>query len=276
MDRDVAQATNPVHFVPFHFDGSAKWRRPESFAFVSRLDRILISDSELLQLSHHLPIAIEQANGRLQVVAITSPQFQRTPLTNAQGRWRRGYAPIALRCLPFRTAENAGAADMLEIAVDVAGANATALPVRGNDGTPAPEIKQTMALLKRLEAGRRRLEAAAEKHLIAGVLAPFQLARLQGKAAIRSSALTVDRNKVAALSNRRIAHISKDNFLAIDLAAACLFSQRLVPGPVSVATESARPLDDAGESAITFKPSALVDDSELFSFELFSGTKSAK
>ena len=102
MSTDAAQDAGPISFVRMPLDRSSTWQRHETFVFVNLLAQIIISDSEMLQVSHHLPIAIDCANDRLQVVAITAPRFQRTPLVDSKGEWRRGYAPIAIRCHPFR------------------------------------------------------------------------------------------------------------------------------------------------------------------------------
>jgi hypothetical protein len=274
MTPDTSQI-EPIRYAPLPFTATAYWRKQDSFAFVGCLPQLTLSDSELLQSSHHLPIAIDLIGHQPQVVAVTAAQFQRTPLVDAEGRWRRGYAPIALRCLPLRLAE--GTTDALEVAVNLDGRGTTDMPVVGDDGAPTAEIRQVIGLLRRLEVGKRRLQAAAEKLLIADVLAPFQMMRAPGGASVQSRMLTVDRNKFAALSKRRALHIAREDFLAIDLAAACLFSQRLLPGPVSVAVET-RP-DDEGPFALpstqlALKTTTQLDDSELFSFEAFNKTGS--
>jgi hypothetical protein len=272
VQPESLQTADTVRYGRVHFDATATWHRQDSFAFVGEVTQVALSDSELLLSSHHLPIAIDYVDDRLQVVAITAPQFQRTPLVDDDGQWRRAYTPIALRCLPFRLATN-DTVETLEIAVSLPGRGEAAFPVLNADGTTTNDIKQIIALLRRLEAGKKRLQAAAEKLLIADVLAPFQMVRAPGAKSVRSRMLTVDRNKFASLSNRRASHIARDDFLAIDLVAACLFSQRLVPGPISVAAEprAAGEGDDlqAGQPQ-DFRPSAQIDDSELFSFELFS------
>jgi hypothetical protein len=265
----------PIRYAPLPFTATAAWRKQESFAYVDRLAQIALSDSELLQSSHHLPIAIDLIGHQPQVVAVTAAQFQRTPLVDAEGRWRRGYAPIALRCLPLRLAERS--ADALEVAVDLEGRGATDMPVVDGDGAPTTEIRQVLGLLRRLEAGKRRLQAAAEKLLIADVLAPFQMMRAPGGASVQSRMLTVDRNKFAALSKRRALHIAREDFLAVDVAVACLFSQRLLPGPVSVAVDTRT--DSESETSLpstqlALKATTQLDDSELFSFEAFSKTGS--
>lgn len=273
MDRDIIDDLPPIRFE--RVSSPSTWRPCRSFSFVNKLAQVALSDTELLLTSHHLPIAIDYVDDAPQVVAILTPQFQRAPLVDTHGKWLRGYTPIALRCLPFRSADGREA---LEIARDLQGHDGPEFPVTDTTGAPTAEIRQITTLLRRVEAGKLRLRAAAERLLIADVLAPFQLARLPGP--VHSRVLTVDRNRFSALSHRRAAHIAKDDFLAVDLAMACLFSQRLVPGPISVATEShpalnaTRPPSD--EIAIELKSSAQLDDSDLFSFELFASASNQK
>src|SRR5262249_12664108 len=86
--------------------------------------------------------------------------------------------------------------------------------------------------------------------------------------------LTVDAAAFRALSNARAAALTQQA-LPLDLAAACIFSQRLAPPLISVQTDRDRTDDDMAESSgadgIPF-PSMMppqVDGSDLFSFELF-------
>lgn len=258
---------NPVVFQRVCFEAATTWRRVSSFAFINRLQQIPLSDSELLQSSHHLPIAIDCSDGVLQVVAITADQFQRTPLLNADGQWQRGYMPISLRCFPFRYS-----GETLEIANDSAVDADTTLPLLSPDGSATTEIKSIVALLRRLEVGKRRLHAAAERLFLADVLTPLQMTKVPGATEL-SSLLTVDRNKFDALSARRIAQIAREDFLPFDVATACLFSQRLTPAAISVTSEpmgmsaSTRPAEQSGA---LFASGTELDDSELFSFEAFN------
>lgn len=276
MTQPTPQPAKAVEFAPVTTDGPISWRRPGSLGFVGDIGQMALSDSEILLSSHHLPIAIDHIGDRLEVVAMTAPQFQRAPLVNADGQWLRGYVPIALRCLPFRLTVNDAGAETLEIAATIQGSNGADIALRDADGAFTGEIRQIVGLLRRLEGGRQKLRAAAEKLLIADVLVPFRLARLPGSNPTHSRALTVDPNRFSALSNRRAAHLAKDDFLAIDLASACLFSQRLMPGPISVASET-KPASNVAattsdEAVLGLRPTAQLDDSELFSFELFSKT----
>jgi hypothetical protein len=277
MAEPTTSPAKPIAFAPVTVDTPATWRRPASLGFVDEIGPVALSDSELLLSSHHLPIAIDHIGGRLEVVAMTTPQFQRTPLIGKDGQWQRGYVPIVLRCLPFRLTVNDAGAETLEMAAAIQPNDGPEIALRDPDGAFSGEIRRIVGLLRRLEAGRQALRAAAAKLLIADVLVPFRLANLPGSSSTHSRALTVDHNRFAALSGRRAAHLAREDFLAIDLASACLFSQRLMPGPISVASEpktaTAARNAISDDTILDFRPSAQLDDSELFSFELFSKTR---
>lgn len=269
-------AIEPIKFESVSASDTPAWRKPASFSFLSEIAQVPLSDSEVLQTSHHLPLAIDYLNDGPRVVAIVQPQFHRTPVIGANGQWQKGYMPIALRCLPFRLAPNADGKMDLEIAANLDSGETAGMPVRQSDGSLAAEVKHIEALLRRLEQGKHNLRRAAEILLIADVLTPLKMASMPEAASTGRRLLIVDRNKFAALSNSRVAHLVKNGFLPIDLAVASIFSQRLMPTLVAVASEGrAAGRQERGVAAgIDEFSSALaldiqVDDSELFSFERF-------
>jgi hypothetical protein len=272
----MASSTEPIRFAPVAEKQKTVWRRPKSFAIVGDISQIPLSSSELLLTSHHLPIAIDYMNDQPRVVAITNARFQRVPVVGPKGQWVKGYMPIALRCLPFRSTPKPGQEPIFEIALNLAEADEPGTPIFAADGTLTAATKQIAARLQRMEEGKLELQQAAEKLLIADVLTPFQMTKLAAARVAHPRSLTVDRNKFASLSNSRAAHLVRDGFLPIDLAAACMFSQRLLPTLVSVDTGGA-PADDRerkihtgfDELATTFGLDVQVDDSELFSIEKF-------
>ena len=267
------QNIEPITFSGLTGNENNTWQRPTSFAFVNELSYLPLSDSELLLTCHYLPIAIDYVDDALQVVALTMPRFQRSPLINLKGQWQRPYLPIALRCLPFRASPGT-MAEELEMANNLDKADHPKIPIFTEDGSLSPEVEKIKALLRRLEQGKRALQKAAEKLLIAGVLTPFQMARITGTAEVCSPALTIDRNKFEALSHVRAAHLVTDGFLAVDIAAACIFSQRLLPHLISVVVDpvdkSQSALANGTDEYLTgLKAQVHVDGSELFPFELF-------
>ena len=267
-------ANDAICFANLPDNEPGSWRRPRSFAFLDRLAKIVLSDSELLLTSYYLPVAIDCLDDELQVIAISHPRFQRSRLVGENGQWLRPYMPIALRCLPFRAAPGTKG-DRLEIAVNLEQTvDSLPLPMFSSAGSLSPEVESIQALLRRLERGKAKLERAAEKLLIAGVLAPFRMPKLRGTAEVELKVLTVDRKMFAALSSARAAQLVKGDFLAVDLMAACIFSQRLVPHLMPVASDggsSAMPTDSTinrHDFAASLKDPIQLDPSGLFSFDL--------
>ena len=265
------QTARPLVFKPLPEGLDARWRRPTSLAFVGGMLHFPISDTELLQTSHHLPIAIEDTDDGLNVVAITAPQFQRTPLVSSSGAWQRAYVPMFLRCLPFQIDHaNAGA---LEIATNVDNADAPDLPLFDTAGSLASEVQTIAAMLRCLEQGKGRLRAAAEQLFIAGVLTRFHIAALAGANARALQLLTIDVAAFRALPAARVATLAQQ-LPVLDLASACIFSQRLTSlksiQPMSDQIETSEADDDdVVQTLIPPSAAAQLDNSELFSFERF-------
>jgi hypothetical protein len=261
----------PTNFQPVAKGAPQHWRRPRSFAFVQEMPHVPLSGAEILSAAHHLPVVVEYGRGGTSVVAITDPQLHRCPLTAADGKWLYGPLPIHLQCLPFRLSGGPGEEARLEVAIDPADADHPPQAMFSPDGALSPEVGEIVALLRRLEHGKQLLQRAAKMLLAADVLTFFQPANLTGK--MPHQYLTVDRSKFAALSNSRVAHLVRDSFLPLDLAAACILSQRLMPTLIPVATPALHGLspDKLIQSGIdgllsNLSVSAGVDDRGLFSF----------
>lgn len=273
----MTETFKPITFSLVANSANRGWRRPGSFTFANHISQIPLSNTELLLTSHHLPVAIDYFEDRPRVVAIVNSRFQRTPAITPDGRWRKGYMPIALRCLPFRLAGGAGA-NALEIAVNLAETDGPEKPLFTPQSSLTPEVQRIEALLRLLEEGKEQLQKAAEKLLIADVLRPLRFSDRNSDVSPRT--FTVDQNKFGALAHARLAYIVRDSFLPIDLAAACIFSQRLMATLVSVASDDeGRKGANSAVPALTLdiltalKLDVEVDDSELFSFERFEETK---
>lgn len=270
----AAQTAN-LQFKPLPANTGSRWRRPTSLTFVGAMLHFPISDTELQQSSHYLPIAIEDTDDGLNVVAITAPQFQRTALVSPDGKWQRAYVPIALRCLPFQIGHSK--ADTIEIASNFDGTDAPDFPLFDADGSLSSEVKTIAAMLRRLEQGKGRLRAAAEQLFIAGLLTRFHVAALAGTDARALSLLTVDVAAFRAVPAPRIATLAQQ-MLVLDLAAACIFSQRLTSlkaiQPIPDQMETNDVDDDAVQTLIPSSTAAQLDNSELFSFEHFAATGS--
>jgi hypothetical protein len=264
-------------FVPLDRVAGQSWRRPSSFAFATTLAHLPLADSEVLQTSHHLPIAIADTDDGIHVVALLHAGLTRVSPVGEDGRWRRSYMPIALRCLPFRLASPPGTAPTLEIASELG----IAPPgVKGAALTTTPDALQAdlqpmATLLMRLEAGRQRLDRAAERLYLAGLLAG-----IEGMPAGYGPYLTVDPQALEDLTPERCAYLARDRFLPMDLVAACLFSRRLLPDHVARLASAPKRRRPDDRSTIAAEVNDLlqhvndvdvqIDDSELFSIDAFN------
>jgi hypothetical protein len=264
----------PIQFKPLAEIQPAVWRKPASFAFAQQISQIPLSDSELLLTSSHLPIVIDCISDRPRVVAIIDSRFHRAPVIGEKGQWQRGYLPIALRCLPFRLPNATGADNTLEMAINLPQKEEPGAALYSGANELSPEVKGIAALLRRLEEGKQQLQQAASQLLIAGMLTPIRLGRNAGTTTGRS--FTVSRELFSTLSGTRTALLAKDGFLPLDLAAACIFSQRHLTTLVSVAPSGVASVDSTSATTATLEDlitplrlNAYVDDQDLFSFEQY-------
>lgn len=265
--------SEPIAFKPIEQVSPAVWYKPASFEFARQVSQIPLSDSELLLTSSCLPIAIDCISGHPRVVAIIDQRFLRSPAIGANGQWRKAYLPISLRCLPFRLT---GIDDsVVETAINLPHGDDPGQPLFAEEGKLASSVAAIVALLRRLEEGKVLLQHAASQLLIAGVLTPLHL----GPNGVTGRSFTVSREQFSALSSQRTALLAKENFLAIDLAAACIFSQRHLATLVSVKTPSVQAVNDSAPTSQAIddlinplRLNAQVDDQSLFSYEQYCNT----
>jgi hypothetical protein len=264
----------PIQFKPLADISPTVWRKPTSLAFAQQVSQIPLSDSELLLTSSCLPIAIDCISDRPRVVAIIDQRFQRSPVIGPNGQWQKGYLPLALRCLPFRLSGGTSDTGTIEMAINLPHNNEPGSPFFTDKDQLSPEVNAIATLLRRLEDGKQQLQHAASQLLIAGVLTPIRLGRTPNGENGRS--FTVSRDQFNTLSGPRAALLAKDSFLAIDLAVACIFSQRHLATLVSVAAVGATTADASvpaslapDEFANPLRLNVHIDDQTLFSYEQY-------
>ncbi len=256
------------------------WRRPRRYRFLDRLGIVPLSDSELLQTSLYLPLAVLEGVGIHEVVAVVHPAFlARSPL-RADGRWAPSYMPIALRCLPFR--KGGRAADgiaKLEIAADLeVDDDSVVLPLAEN-GHMQQDLARVVPLLDRLEKGRARLASAAASLVAADLLVPLVSTDAENALAADVKLLVIDPQRLWNLTSSRTVALAADSFLPLDLATAFAFSSRLwasnlAPDRTTTADDPQTPAMDPasfGQHAhAAFAIELRIDDSSLFSFDTFA------
>lgn len=227
-----------------------------------------IADTELLHLSHYVPIGVALAEKGPQVVALTHPFWCPKGPFDAQGRWVAGYVPMALRSFPFRFGPADGA---VEVAPDLAVSGEGEFALTGEDGAHAPEFALALDLLARVSRGAARLAEAAKTLLLADLLVPLQPVH----DGLGQDVHVVNHDSLLALGPDKAAALTVMSNQAFDLATASLFSQRwldmkkidkvVTPQPLQsgMLEPALATIDDAVERLM------VMDESELFSFEAF-------
>lgn len=271
----------PLHFqAPGDGPGDV-WRQPRQFGFLDRVGAVPLSDSELLQTSLYLPLAVQESAGTHEVVGVVHPDFLARSPVRADGRWGHFYMPIALRCLPFRRAgaATAGGIPTLEMATDLgADDDAVVLPLFGDNGRLHQDVAGVVSLLDRLERGKARLASAAASLMAADLLVPLASTNAANALAVDVKLLVVDPRRLRRLTPARTVALAADGFLPLDLATAFVFSSRLWTSSLAPAPSA----DDDARTAVvdpplfgqhaqgTFAIELRIDDSSLFSFDTFA------
>lgn len=276
----LSLVNRPLRFEALRDGPGEVWRRPRRFAFLDRLGTVPLSDSELLQTSLYLPLAVLEGAGTHEVVAVVHPAFlARSPL-RVDGRWGQSYMPIALRCLPFRKGgRTVDGIAKLEIAAGLeADDDSVALPFAEN-GRMQQDLARAVSLLDRLEKGKARLASAAASLVAADLLVPLISTDAENPLAVDVRLLVVDPQRLWRLTSARTVALAADSFLPLDLATAFAFSSRLWASNLApdrsttdgdVQTPAVDPALFGQHAQAAFAIELRIDDSSLFSFDTFA------
>lgn len=224
------RAEEELAFSPVEAAALRGWRRPTRFDWAERLGLLPIADTELLNLSHYCPIAIEMGPAGPSVVCVLKRSHLRTVRIGQDGRWLPAYAPLALRTMPFRMRTQRGAR-IVEVAAlpEQAGGEGEMLPLLF-EGKPSGDYKVVLELLENLAKGSARLAQAARVLMAADLLVPIALDEEDIE---ESTLMAVSSDRLFQLPPIRAAALIIDSCLPFDLAAASVFSRRwLVDGVV--------------------------------------------
>ncbi|MBM0204742.1 SapC family protein [Micromonospora sp. STR1s_5] len=209
-------------FRPVGKGEQGRWFPPTDFRFVPGLDTIPLSDSELLQTSHHLPLLVEVDGPTTRVVAGVSPALVRQSVVDEQGRWLRAYMPLALRCLPFhlgvpKTGEIARGTLMISDAFTGEQGGAEG-PAQNVDRLPSPAAMT--ATLVAATTGMAKLGHAADRLVLADLLVPI------GERGGGPELFTLSLDRLGKFTAHRAAALVLDSFLPMHLLFAMVFSRR--------------------------------------------------
>jgi len=182
--------------------------------------------TELHLASLYFPLAIRLDGGLPVLGLILSAHYLKRAPRDAAGKWQGGYRPIALRCAPFELgADRTSPLDMVlkEPSRDLA--ETGGIPITDRDGQPSPLIREIHRWSQLLEETNARLAPALDQLLIANLLVP--LVATDEPSDVPPLHI-IDGTRFMDCDAKAFAAMSRRHFTALDIAAACLSSQRLL------------------------------------------------
>jgi hypothetical protein len=262
-----------MSFVPLSKAAHLRLVPAQHYGFVDRVSWIPIGDTEFHLTAHFLPIVFNLDPQAPAVGALLAPEYQLHPLVSPEGKWLRGYQPLALRCLPFRFTNVASddPLETMEVCADL-GLTSTisGTPILEPDGRLPRPVAAIHRSLVKIRNARRRLAAAIDHLLMADLLVPLPSGSDSGKEG-EAPFYIVDGERLYNTNARALSAMARHRFLSIDLAMASLFSKRLLkPDFRAVAAPAESPAGVPKEpqtelAALGLNANLALDDTALFS-----------
>lgn len=200
--------------------GTRFWRRFASYDFVRRQRLVPLVLAEIAQAACALPIVFARTDDGLGPVALLrmnpdDKAANETPLVSADGLWRGGYVPSALRVYPFTAAEAADG--RMVLLIDEASGLVTDHP--GDERFFTPQGRLDPSLDAVVDFFRRRTASALETRTACAALDALHLFRpfapLPDMTAAQCEGLYM-------LDSARVAALSETNILTLHRARALL------------------------------------------------------
>ncbi len=233
------------------------WRyvAPTDHRWVEALAWQPIALREMHLVAQYLPLGIRKVKDQWLLGVLLSRDLVTRQLVDASGRWQAGSLPIALRCFPFQ-ATGTGGTVMTDLVVPRASpflSRTDGIALLGPGGAPSAKLTELHALACLIRDSRKVAAPFLDHLAIADLLVPLAATVGGGQA----DCYTISRGRFAALPSRVLAAMGRTAFTSLDIAVACLFSQRhLQAGALDKAADSALPSGPGRPSAT---PQAAID-----------------
>jgi hypothetical protein len=254
--------------------GSLRFTQPKAFGFVEELGGLPIALSEFHLSSHFFPLAVRFRGDRPELCVVVAPGYLKKPLVAPNGEWLGGYRPLTLRAQPFELSEGGTGDAMRDVLLP------RLSPLLGGEGAPLLENGAPSAMMQKLHEmlvgvrqSARQMVPVLDRLFMAELMVPL-LAGSRAEAA--DPFFVVDRDRFSALSGRGLRAMARADFHAVEIAVACIFSQRLLKperlaqrsnAAAAVRPSEANPADYTPFLAGLSDLPAVLDEGELFSFD---------
>jgi hypothetical protein len=203
---------------------------PSHHKWVAGLGWIPVSPTELHLTSRFFPVTIRLTGSRPSLGLLLDERYLARPLVDQAGMWQGTYMPIALRCFPFEApALDKDPLEDLKISPDCEYLVATGgHALVEQSGQPSTMVSEVHRLLRLMREGQEILATAIDRLLIGDLLVALTLPESDGAPASEAPYYTIDRARFLQLDNKALAAMARQNFLSVDVAAACMFSQQIL------------------------------------------------
>lgn len=215
--------------VPLRQVANLRLALPSHHQWVTALDWVPASPTELHLTSRYFPVVIRLSGSRPSLGLLLDERYLARPLVDQAGTWQGAYMPMALRCFPFHAPViDKDPLQDITIAPDCGYlVNAGGHPLVEN-GQPSKMVSEIHRLFRLMRDGQEILTIAVDRLMIAELLVPLALPESEIPVGDTATFYTVDRARFSQLAPKVLAAMARQNFLSMDIAVACMFSQQLL------------------------------------------------
>ncbi|HSF12804.1 MAG TPA: SapC family protein [Erythrobacter sp.] len=204
--------------------------------FGDGVNQVMVFPTEFEQVQREFPIVLRpDVEGRLRPVALLGLDRDENLFLGPEGGWQCDHVPVLLQRGPFAIAKVGGANDTPQVLIDPDHPRISQTegePLFLEHGGNAPMLDKMLGALQAAFVGNQLLDPMVDALQASGLLRPLGLELRVGPdhAYTISDALTVDRERLAALSGEELAALHRAGFLqsAFMIAASLGNLQRLV------------------------------------------------
>ncbi|TIX50970.1 SapC family protein [Alteraurantiacibacter aquimixticola] len=204
--------------------------------FGDSVNQVMVFPTEFEQVQREFPIVLRKdGEGKLRPVALLGLDRDENLFLGPDGGWLCENVPALLQRGPFSIAAPGGGQGDPQIMIDPDHprvSKSEGEPIFLEHGGNAPVLEKMLGVLRAIYVGNGLLDPMVEAFEAAGLLRPFNLQLRVGpdKAYAISDAVTIDRERLAALGGEDLAALNKSGFLqsAFLIAASLGNLQRLV------------------------------------------------
>lgn len=209
--------------VPISRDLHAKTRiRPiSSFAFAAKATVVPVYGSEIVLMSHEVPVVFVREAGNFVPSALIGVRPGQNLMLDPQGRWLGSHIPAIWRRGPFRLARVDGEQEpRMVLCLDEGSdliSETEGHPLFDEQGAPAPMISAASNLLSQLERDIRSTQAICAVLDQMGLIVPWALdiSHTDGQKQRVSDLFHIDEPKISTLSGEDLVRLRDAGTLAV-------------------------------------------------------------